>query len=50
VTADEFAALVNGGPEEHADPPPSPPVTREFERVNEPPAAPRRGWWKRLTE
>ena len=26
------------------------PPKRDFEIVNEPPQAPRRGWWKRLTE
>ncbi len=44
---DETPAAIEATPEPE---PPPPPVARAYEVVNQPPAQPRRGFWKRLVE
>jgi ribonuclease E len=44
------AEAINGAEAPETSEPPAPPPPRDYEVVNQPPAQPRRGWWKRLVE
>jgi hypothetical protein len=48
VPVPEAASLPE--PEPAPEPEPPAPVTRDYEVVNQPPAQPKRGFWKRLVE
>ncbi|HLG86060.1 MAG TPA: ribonuclease E/G [Alphaproteobacteria bacterium] len=48
--APRAAETFNGAEGPESGEPPAPPPNRDYEVVNQPPAQPRRGWWKRLVE
>ncbi len=48
--AEPIPAAAESAPEVPEPPPPPQPVAREYEVINQPPAQPRRGFWKRFVE